>query len=358
MKTLFFIWTFIFWKGLSAQENLIVNGDFSNNYLWITTDENKLVPMLESCPCRVYFFRGQFVYPYPDSFIYMALKVGNGLLKHKGYSYYGQSEICGKFKRRLIPEMSYQLRADYFPYWGNAMVEDSIPLYFLDSSGEILRSVNVYIGQDTPFLKKTLETNFMSNGQECFFCLRIDSTNRVKLSRRELFEDSFVTSLANQPKYKRWHQHTLSPIEHKLEKQMRIDSAFVYYLFRQFSCHQIVEDSSQICDKKLDTSLISILTIDIQNENENFEAFFLHNQNIYRENVLIRVVVDDKKDASELLDRASLLKKLLETNHECIVEIELKINDGLSPNTPKKKSRWEVMTIKSRYVNCKSQSVH
>lgn len=346
-----------------SQENLVSNGDLSQNRLWITEDEKKRVPMLEYCSnVKIDDFKGMFCYPYPDSFAYLGFKIGNGYSISRNPNLFNKSEVCGTFKRSLKKNTVYMFQFEYFPYWGNCMVVDSIPFYLIDINGRTVQSLKVYFGNDSPYQSRTIEFNFTSNGTERYFCLRKDSTDKIKLLKCAEFIDSFLSkrNRRNEFNESRCHNYIAPWTADSVtaEKRMRIENPFIYYLLNNFSCTMLTDDSSKICDVVIDTSLVSVIYFRPNSDSSSIEKLLLHKVDLYEKRVLLKSYSDRVSDTSDLSIisalRAENTRELLEAEYNCYTQMELLEGNIPISNDPKGilNRRVEIYTLRNRYVNC------
>lgn len=254
------LWLFLLYHSVGrCQENLISNGDFRINTVYVyqrDTIEHYIPQLDDFSTVYIHDFKGLFCYPYPDSFVYIAFKIGNGFIRARNQWSYNKSEVYGKFNQLLTKGALYNFQFDYFPYWGNCRVRDSIPFNLLDRQGNVNQTMKVFFGHDTSFRVRTVEFNFLATGEEYFFCLKLDSNAKINLVRVPEFIDPLL-KISNEDKKLPSKCGLPFPLDSVMvEEQMRRDKPFIYYMLNNFNCVRAEIDSSLICDVLTDSILV------------------------------------------------------------------------------------------------------
>lgn len=372
------IWTFrrlylilglIYSHSLFSQEkeNLVVNGDFSDNSMYITEDERRLLPYLDQySTLSIRDFKGMFAYPYPDSAPYMGIKYGNGFLinhictKTRKESIEGISEVYGTFKYVLKPHEDYELIFEYFPYWGTCLIQDSIDIILLDIKGVEIQNLKVFIGNDTPFVSKKVKISFINDSNAKYFKLVINTRSNLQIIPHALFRDSIVKNRHISIDKKSTNKsccNCYTPEEYAQEEKMRRDSSFVYYLINGFSCYSTL-DSSLICDTKIDTFFTGSVYFSPNSDSGSIEKLMRHRNSLDNKTILLKSYSDKYTDTMDIdqisLYRAINIKQQLEKTYNSTVSYET-IGDRIRiENDPKRKlnRRVDIYFLNHRYVNC------
>lgn len=345
---------------LVAQNNLIINGDLSHNQIFVPPDETRVLPYLEDFNNPVYIWdvKGLFFYPYEDSFVYLGLKYGSGFHRKRSLrNYYNYSEACGKFVNELSENQDYLFQFDYFPYWGNCLMTDSIPLVFLDKNGKVTNSIKIFIGNDSPFQRKTYSAEFRSNGKERFFCLKIDSNTSFSHTRVPLFEDALLTRRF--VKYQKlWSTYLLTEAEFLEERQMKETKPFVYYMLNNFICRRPIIDSSQFCQLVYDTTYSGTVFYDPDQDSFDLERLHRQQSSLYDQNILIKVYTSDAKmnheDSNAYEISINRVEELFNRQYHSETQIERLIETSSSNEHAMqlKRNYIEIYTIRKRFANC------